>query len=131
MSILDYLESKEIYEYGYIDRQNALLYAYKKEYGFINEEQLSATEFGLITMSDKTKGLYELNPRAKRIRLFKQLEVTKYYGLSLIEFLSLDRSTCDLILEELENDVMLAAKVTREKEQEMARKEKMLQQPGR
>lgn len=100
------------------------MYAYKKEFGMINEESLSASAFGLITMSDKTNALYELNPRARRYRMFKQLEVYKYYGISLKEFLAMPRSDCDLILEELQNDVILASRIAAEKERDMAKKEK-------
>lgn len=124
LNILTHLEQKEIYNFCYLDRQSALMYAYKKEFGMINEEKLSASAFGLITMSDKTNALYELNPRARRYRMFKQLEVTKYYGISLKEFLAMPRAECDLILEELQNDVILASKIASEKEREMARKEK-------
>lgn len=125
LNILNHLESKEIYNYCYLDRQAALQYAYKKEFGMINENVLSASEFGLITVSDKTNALYELNPRARRYRMFKQLEVAKYYGLSLNEFLRKPRAECDLILEELQNDVMLASKIAADKERELARKEKV------
>lgn len=124
LNILTHLENKEIYNYCYLDRQSALMYAYKKEFGMINEESLSASAFGLITMSDKTNALYELNPRARRYRMFKQLEVYKYYGISLKEFLAMPRSDCDLILEELQNDVILASRIAAEKERDMAKKEK-------
>lgn len=124
LNILDHLEKKQIYNFCYLDRQAALQYAYKKEFGMINEDVLSATEFGLITVSDKTNALYELNPRARRYRMFKQLEVAKYYGISLTEFLKKTRAECDLILEELQNDVMLASKLAADKEREMHRKEK-------
>lgn len=124
LNIMTYLESKRIWEFPYLDRQAALSYAYKKEFGMIREEGLSATEFGLITMSDKTNALFEFNPRARRIRLFKQLEVTKHFGLSLVEFLSMTRSDVDMILEELQYDVILAAKSVAANERDEARKQK-------
>lgn len=127
-NILDNLEARKVYDFCYLDRMAALNYAYKKEYDMINESQLSATEFGLVTMSDKTNGLYELNPRARRIRMFKQLEVNKYYGLDLVQFLKLDRATCDIILEDLQNDVIQASKIAAKREQELKIKEREAQQ---
>lgn len=124
LNILTNLEERKVYEFCYLDRLAALQYAYKKEFGMIREDQLSATEFGLVTMSDKVNGLYELNPRARRIRMHKQLEVFKYTGVALDNFLKMTRADVDLILEELQNDVIQAAKLTANKEREMAKQEK-------
>lgn len=122
LNILNYLESKEIWNYSYLDRQAALQYAYKKEFGMINESLLSASEFGLITMSDKTNALWELNPRARRYRMHKNLEVFKHYGVSLTDMLKMPRHEVDMLLEEQQHDVVMAQRKADQLKREEERK---------
>lgn len=121
LNILTYLESKRIWEYSYLDRHAALQYAYKKEFEMINESVLTASEFGLITMSDKTNALWELNPRARRYRMHKNLEIFKHYGVSLPDMLKMPRHEVDMLLEEQQHDIVMAQRKSAELEREAKR----------
>ncbi len=124
LRIIKWLHEKEVHRLvNPLDRHYSLMQAYRNEFELI-DQRLKVREFGVVSVTDKHRGLAMLMPKARRMREYKIYEVGKYYQISLLEFMQLPRDMIDMILQDLQNDLIITEERRREAERKAKAEEK-------